>query len=119
MACAGPPCGCVGASLLSAPESIAVSPGDHVVQFYDRDADLVASVGDYLVEAALEAAVSVVIATETHREAFAQHLKSRGVDPAAAQGQGSLLLLDAAATLDRFMRDGRIIGTRSSRRSAA
>ena len=79
------------------------------MQFYDRDADLVASVGDYLVEAALEGAVSVVIATETHREAFAQHLKSRGVDPAAAQGQGSLLLLDAAATLDRFMCDGRII----------
>ena len=40
------------------------SPGDHVVQSYDRDADLVASVGDYLVEAALKGAVSVVIAAE-------------------------------------------------------
>ena len=94
--------------LLSAPESTAISHGDHVVQFYDRDADLVTCVGDYLVEAALEGAVSVVIATEAHREAFAQHLESQGVD-AAAQRQGSLLLLDAAATLDRFMLDGRIV----------
>ena len=81
-------------------ESNAVSHGDHVVQFYERDADLVAGVGDYLIEAAREAAVSVVIATEAHRNAFVGHLESRGVDAAAAQRQGSLLLLDAAATLD-------------------
>jgi anti-sigma regulatory factor (Ser/Thr protein kinase) len=95
--------------LLSARESTAISHGDHVVQFYERDADLVASVGDYLVEAALERAVSVVIATEGHRKAFAEHLKAHGVDADAAQRQGSLLLFDAAATLDRFMRDGRIV----------
>ena len=89
-------------------ESTAVSHGDHVVQFYARDADLVAGVGDYLIEAAREAAVSVIVATEAHRNAFVGHLESRGVDVAAAQGQGSLLLLDAAATLQQFMRDGQI-----------
>ena len=78
------------------------------MQFYDRDADLVAGVGDYLGEAALERGVSVVIATEAHREAFTQHLMSQGVDVDAAQRQGSLLLLDAAATLDRFMCGGHI-----------
>ena len=85
------------------------------MQFYDRDADLVTCVGDYLVEAALEGAVSVVIATEAHREAFVQHLKSQGVDAAAAQRQGSLLQLDAAATLDRFMWTAAWFGTRSLR----
>jgi anti-sigma regulatory factor (Ser/Thr protein kinase) len=95
--------------LLSVRESSAVSHGDHVVQFYDRDADLVAGVGGYLVEAALERAVSVVIATEGHREAFTRHLKARGVDVDAAQRQGSLLMFDAAATLERFMCGGRVV----------
>ena len=94
--------------MLSSLESNAVSHGDHVVQFYDRDAELVAGVSDYLIEGAREAAVSVVIATEAHRDAFVQQLESRGVDAAEAQRQGSLLLLDAAATLEQFMRDGRI-----------
>ena len=93
---------------LSPLESNAVSHGDHVVQFYDRDADLVAGVGDYLIEAAREGAVSIVIATEAHRDAFVGHLESRGVDAAAAQQQGLLLLLDAAATLEQFMGDGHI-----------
>jgi anti-sigma regulatory factor (Ser/Thr protein kinase) len=50
----------------------------------------------------------VVIATEAHRDAFIGHLESRGVDAAAAQQTGSLLLLDAAATLEQFMHDGQI-----------
>jgi anti-sigma regulatory factor (Ser/Thr protein kinase) len=94
--------------LLPPSESTAISHGDHVVQFYDRDADLVAGVGEYLVDAAREGAVSVVIATQAHREAFAQRLESQGVDAAAEQRHGSLLLLDAAATLERFVCDGRV-----------
>lgn len=78
------------------------------MQFYERDADLVIGVGGYLVDAAREAAVSVVIATEAHRDAFTRHLDAQGIDAGAAQRDGSLVLLDAAATLDRFMPDGRI-----------
>ncbi len=92
--------------LLPASEPTAVSYGDHVVQFYECDADLFASVGDYLLDALRDGAVSVVVATAAHREAFAQRLHSHGVDVADAQAQGSLLVLDAAATLDRFARDG-------------
>ena len=74
------------------------------MQFYERDADLFAGVGDYLLDALREGAVSVVVATEAHREAFARRLESHGVDVAQAQAQGSLLVLDAAATLGRFAR---------------
>ena len=70
------------------------------MQFYERDAHLVAGVGDYLIEAARDGAAPVVIATEAHREAFVEHLESHGVD-------GDVLILhDAAATLARFTRDG-------------
>jgi anti-sigma regulatory factor (Ser/Thr protein kinase) len=82
--------------------------GDHVVQFYERDEDLVAGVGRYLLDAAGEAAAAVVIATEAHRDAFARHLGAQGLDVAAARENGSLVLLDAATTLDRFTPEGRI-----------
>jgi anti-sigma regulatory factor (Ser/Thr protein kinase) len=91
-----------------ATEPSAIAQGDHVVQFYKRDADLVGSVGGYLVDAAQRASVSVVIATDAHRESFAAHLSAHGVDAAAAEREGSLVLLDAAATLARFMPGGRI-----------
>ena len=90
-----------------AQESLA-SHGDHVVQFYERDEDLVVGVGRYLIDAASEAAASVVIATEAHRDAFVLHLGAQGIDVAAARQNGSLVLFDAATTLDRFMADGRI-----------
>jgi anti-sigma regulatory factor (Ser/Thr protein kinase) len=94
--------------LIPARASTAEAHGDHVVQFYERDEDLVVGVGGYLIEAARDAAVSVVIATEAHRDAFTRHLDAQGIDAEAAQRDGSLVLLDAAATLARFMPDGRI-----------
>jgi anti-sigma regulatory factor (Ser/Thr protein kinase) len=78
----------------------------HVVQFYDDDVDLVARAGGYLREGAEIGAVGIVIATEAHRTAFEAHLRDAGVDVAAARDEGTLVLLDAAATLARFMHDG-------------
>jgi anti-sigma regulatory factor (Ser/Thr protein kinase) len=94
--------------LISTPGSTAASHSDHVVQFYDRDSDLVSGVGTYLLDAAREGAVSVVIATEAHRAAFTDHLIAGGIDVAAAQRDGTLVLLDAAATLARFLPKGRL-----------
>ena len=67
---------------------------DHVVQFYDTDAELVGRVGEYLEHA--EAAV--VIATPAHRTALAADLQ----DPE------KVVWLDAEATLARITRDGAI-----------
>jgi anti-sigma regulatory factor (Ser/Thr protein kinase) len=89
-------------------EPHAVDTGDHVLQFYERDADLVAHAGRYLGDAARAGAAVIVIATEPHRDAFEACVRDRGVDVAAARDEGALVWLDAAATLRRFIRDGRI-----------
>ena len=85
-----------------------VDAGHHVVQFYESDADLVEGAGGYLSGAAREGAVAIVIATEPHQRAFEAHLRETGVDVAAARDDGSLVALDAGATLARFVRDGRV-----------
>jgi anti-sigma regulatory factor (Ser/Thr protein kinase) len=85
-----------------------VGSGDHVVQFYETDADLVARAGRYLSDAAHDGAVAIVIATDAHHRAFESHLRDAGVDVDAAHAEGTLVSLDAAATLARFMRDGRV-----------
>jgi anti-sigma regulatory factor (Ser/Thr protein kinase) len=67
---------------------------DHVVQFYETDAELIARVGRYL----REAQVAVAIATQPHRAALAAALPERD----------DIVWLDAHETLGRFTRHGRI-----------
>ena len=78
------------------------------MQFYERDADLLVRAGEYLSDTARAGAVAIVIATEAHRDAFEARLRDAGVDAAAARDEGTLVWLDAAATLARFMRDGHV-----------
>ena len=75
----------------------------HVVQFYECDADLVERAGSYLGDTEATGALAIVIATEDHRRAFEGHLLAAGIDVAAARDEGTLVLLDAASTLARFM----------------
>jgi anti-sigma regulatory factor (Ser/Thr protein kinase) len=86
----------------------AVDVGGHVVQFYERDADLVDRAGDYLQDAVRAGGAAIVIATEAHRDAFEARLNDTGVDVAAACDDGTLVCLDAAATLARLTREGRV-----------
>lgn len=67
---------------------------DHVVQFYEADAELVGRAGEYL----KAAEASVVIATEAHRDALAAEVP----DP------DEIVWLDAQATLGRITRDGAV-----------
>ncbi len=87
-----------------------VGAGDHVVQFYEHDAELARTVGRYLAEAAESGAVAIVIATAAHRGAFEAEMEAAGLDPAERRQNGTLVTLDAAATMARFMPDGRIDG---------
>jgi anti-sigma regulatory factor (Ser/Thr protein kinase) len=87
-------------------EPRAVDDGHHVVQFYERDAELIEGAGSYLSGGVCAGAVGIVIATEAHREAFEAHLREAGVD--AQRGEGTLVWLDAAATLAGFMREGAV-----------
>ena len=86
----------------------AVDDGHHVVQFYERDAELIEGAGGYLSNAIVTGAAGIVIASEAHREAFEAHLCDAGVDVAAERGEGTLVWLDAAATLARLMHEGAV-----------
>jgi hypothetical protein len=82
--------------------------GEHIVQFYDRDSELVAMVGPYLRAAASANEIAIVIATDAHRRAFEAELRAGGVDVAQARADGSLIVLDAASTMAAFIVGGQI-----------
>jgi hypothetical protein len=86
--------------------AIDVFRGEHAVQFYEDDAELISAVGPYLVEAARADEVAVMIATEAHRQAFERELCAEGVDLVGAQASGQIVVLDAAETLAKFEAGG-------------
>ena len=84
---------------------IRLADGDHVVQFYGHDADLVDVVASYLSAAVLDGDAVIVIATPEHRAAFEAAMAAAGVDAELAAAGGRRIVLDAADTLARFMTD--------------
>lgn len=82
---------------------LTVGPRDHVVQFYERDHDLIAGVGAYLLDAARAGDIAIVVATPAHLAAFEAALTDGGVDVAAARSGGSLVSVDAADTLSQLL----------------
>ena len=91
---------------MPADTGIRLANGEHVVQFYDRDDDLVGVVGGYLAASVLDGDLVIAIAAPAHRDAFRAALVATGVDVDAAQADGGLTMLDAAETLRRFTVDG-------------
>jgi DcmR-like sensory protein/histidine kinase-like protein len=83
-------------------------PRDHVVCFYQDDADLAGKVAGYLRGALRDGGVAIVIATRGHRESFRERLTASGVDLAAGIGSGAYLELDAGDTLRRLMAGGTV-----------
>lgn len=75
----------------------------HVVQFYETEAFLYDAVGRFLAAGLRAGDRIVVIAAEAHREGFARRLD--GLDFAEAVDSGRLVMLDARATLAKFMVD--------------
>ena len=89
-------------------DEITVGAGEHVVQFYEDESQLAATVGGYLTAALEDGAVAIVIATEAHQRLFAAELEAAGVDLGASSLDGSLVLLDAAATMAGFIDVGQV-----------
>jgi anti-sigma regulatory factor (Ser/Thr protein kinase) len=87
-----------------ATEDIAVG---HVVQFYGHDQEPARTVGQYLADTIRAGGVAIAIPRDAGRRALEFELTASGIDPAAARGDGSLLMRDAAETLGRLMRGGR------------
>jgi MEDS: MEthanogen/methylotroph, DcmR Sensory domain/Histidine kinase-like ATPase domain len=92
---------------VQSPERLVVD-GEHVVQFYDDDADLIRAVSGYLSLAVSTGEAAILIATEPHRRAFEAELAASGIDVGRALKDGSLVSLDAAETMSRFIHAGRI-----------
>ena len=72
---------------------------DHLVQFYDREDELVSTVAAFIGDALRNGDPAIVVATETHRRAFGAALMAEGLDI------GNLVMLDAAETLTTFMHE--------------
>ncbi|HWH40245.1 MAG TPA: PAS domain S-box protein [Usitatibacter sp.] len=79
----------------------------HFVRFYDHDSTLVGEVATYLRNGLETGAAALMIATPEHLREVRAKWQADDFDPAACEAQGQLLMLDARATLDRFMVDGR------------
>lgn len=89
-----------------APEAIGASRAevhDHLVEFYDSEAFLVASVRNYLAPALSEGEGALVIATSGHRQGFETALTATGVDLEAGEAEGRYLAVDAGEALSEFM----------------
>lgn len=81
---------------------ISLDEGDHVVQFYDCDDDLVDVVVGYLAAALADGDAVVVIATPAHRAAFMAALEAARSGSSVADDD-RLVVLDAEDTLSAFM----------------
>jgi KaiC/GvpD/RAD55 family RecA-like ATPase len=78
----------------------------HAVQFYGDDDSLFTTVAGFLSQGFVDGHPAIVIATEGHRTSILQHLRGRLIDVDTVQQMGSLIMLDAHQTLDRFMHHG-------------
>ena len=79
---------------------------EHFVQLYRDDAVLTEAVSLFLGVGFGKQESAVVVATPKHLSAFEERLVSRGFDVEDLKRWGQLTVLDASATLSRFMVDG-------------
>jgi hypothetical protein len=80
--------------------------GDHLLQLYDDDEQLVDGVAVCLGPPLCHGDVAIVVATRAHGDALATKFELAGVDVAAAKAADRLVVLDAAETMDKFVVDG-------------
>lgn len=72
----------------------------HDVLFSEDDDELAGVAGERLAAALAAGQSAIVIASPSHQRVFAERVAAAGIDDAAAVTDGTLLMLDAAATLD-------------------
>jgi hypothetical protein len=79
---------------------------EHLVEFYETEEFLVASVADFVTATLRADDAAIVVATPEHRKAFAHAVGARGIDIDEATSDGRYLAIDAAGLLSTFMVDG-------------
>ncbi|HEY8283081.1 MAG TPA: ATP-binding protein [Chloroflexota bacterium] len=80
----------------------------HTVQFYGEDTFLLEELSRRIGVALGGGNGAVVIATAAHREGLAARLEASGLDLARTALQGRYIAVDAAETLAKITRDGRV-----------
>jgi hypothetical protein len=78
----------------------------HAVRFYESRESLARIVGQFLGEGFLVGSPAIVIATPEHRDAISQVLTSHYFDLERLRSADDLIMVDAAAALSQFMRNG-------------
>lgn len=78
----------------------------HAVRFYEDAMSLARIVAEFLGEGFVAGQPAIVIATPEHAAGVTEQLVVRGFDIERVKDAGDLTLLDASATLQRFMVDG-------------
>jgi len=83
-----------------------VSHASHAVQLYRSDDYLVNDLRCWAAPALESGDAAIIIASQAHRAALADLLRGDGLDLVGASDDGRYVELDAAETLDRFLRNG-------------
>lgn len=75
----------------------------HAVKFYENDASLFSTVGEFLSTGLVDGHPAIVIATPAHLSGIVANLEARLIDVAQASRRGRLIVRNAEQTLDAFM----------------
>jgi phosphatidylglycerophosphatase A len=76
----------------------------HHLQLFDSSKSLVETVGTFLMRGFSEGEALLLVATPEHRESLTRRLEEPGLNVREAILANRLVILDAAQTLDKFMR---------------
>ena len=76
----------------------------HTVQLFDSVASRAAGISSYLLQGLRQGNSVLIVATPAHWDATRKLLECEGIDTDKAVADGTLTVLDAAETLDKFMR---------------
>jgi len=80
----------------------------HVVQFYEDDGFLLDSLTEQIFPTLERDGAAIVVASKLHRDGLKHRLKQRGFNVNNAVHEGRFIQLDAADTLERISRNGRV-----------
>jgi hypothetical protein len=83
---------------------VAPHASEHHLQLFDSSRSLADTVGGFLAAAFHRGEALLIVATPQHRELLTRRLEELGVGVRGSVAANRLVLLDAAQTLDKFMR---------------
>jgi hypothetical protein len=78
-------------------------PDEHIATFCQTDAGVADAAAAYLLSAIRNGGAGVAVVTPEHEWQIERQISDAGVDPAAAQADGSYVVIDARAAIDQVL----------------